>query len=500
MKKILLLLLVFVGGMARESEAQVGTSCANPYIIYPATSCSNTCGAQYCGNMQCPTGDCGSYVTMSGSSGGLNPACTPDNETTQNVMWLRVTATGSSFTIDNGKPYVGSGAAAANTKDYVVYSGTCGSLTQIGCYTLGGSSSATITGLIAGQVYYIMASPANTNTTANAISTCITSTTGYAAPGNTCAGALSLSTNVTYTYNNAGATANGPICSGSVENNVWYQWCAPSNWPSGQTAYVSVYNQVCNSSLGLQLSVWNTNTTCPSSSANANVICQNPGTLTQYYYQWTPVANQCYYVTIDGYAGSACQYNITVGSIIALPIELISFNAKNKTDDVLLTWTTATEINNSYFTLEKSKDGNRFTPFQQVEGAGNSSTVKNYSALDPYPYPGINYYRLKQTDYDGTFSYSEVIAIQRKSDARSLVATPQAAAGKVDIRYFSPATGTAMLRINDATGKLMYSMPVEVAEGLNTYKIDKTFLTPGVFVLSLEGEQDLQTTRFLIAE
>lgn len=493
MKKILLLFLLF----PFLAIGQTGSSCANPYYIYPATSCSNNCGAQLCGNMQCPTGDCSSYVNAAGSSGGLNPACTSDNETTQNVIWLAVTATSTSFTINNGSPYVGGGAAAANTRDYVVYSGTCASLTQRSCATVAGNSSSTVTGLTAGQVYYIMVSPSSLNTTANATNVCITSGVGYVAPGNTCATAVSLSTNVTYTYNNAGATANGPICSGSVENDVWYQWCAPSNWPAGQIAYVSVYNQVCNTTQGLQLSVWNTNTTCPTSSANATVVCQNPGTLTQYYYQWTAVANQCYIITLDGFAGTACQYNITVGSIIVLPIELLIFDSKLVENGVKLFWSTASEVNNDFFTLEKSTDGFDFHEIGFVRGSGNTTELKNYSFIDDNPSQGLSFYRLKQTDYDGVFTYSDIIPVKFTFNDKLFTVQPNPAKEKTEISYFSNGVNSSNIKFTDMQGRTRKEIERDDKEGLNKFNVDISNFAKGMYFITLDNGTDHLKIRFI---
>lgn len=494
MKKLLVLLAFMLPVLG---FAQTGSSCAHPYYIYPATSCNNNSGAQYAGGMQCPTGDCSAYVTAAGSSGGLNPSCTTDNETTQNVVWLAVTATSTSFTINNGSPYVGGGAAASNARDYVVYSGTCGSLTQIYCSTIAANSSGTVTGLTAGQMYYVMVSPASTNTTANATNVCITSGVGYMAPGNTCATYQSLTTNVTYTYTNAGATANGPICSGSVENDVWYRWCAPSTWTTGQQAYLSVYDQVCNSTLGLQLSVWNTNTTCPTLASNPNVVCQNPGTLTQYYYQWTAVANQCYYITLDGFAGTACRYNITVGSLIVLPIELLSFDANIVAKGVNLKWVTATETNNDYFTLERSVDGFDFSEIGKVQGSGNSTELKNYNFVDEEPVQGISYYRLKQTDFDGLFTYTDILPVRFSFNNKLFSVQPNPSKEKTDITYYANGRNTSTIRIYDMLGNIRKEIEKDDVQGINKVHVDVSNFAKGMYFITLENGTDNLKLRFI---
>lgn len=97
-----------------------------------------------------------------------------------------------------------------------------------------------------------------------------------------------------------------------------------------------------------------------------------------------------------------------------LPIELISFTIKSAGVFVLLEWTTASEINNNYFTLERSVDGNNFKTISTISGAGNSNTFLHYSEVDYEPQIGTSYYRLKQTDFNGDFAYSGIVVFERK--------------------------------------------------------------------------------------
>lgn len=100
-----------------------------------------------------------------------------------------------------------------------------------------------------------------------------------------------------------------------------------------------------------------------------------------------------------------------LNSTAALPIELISFSAEHRNEVVELNWTTASESNNNFFTVERSSDGINFEPIAFVNGAGNSNQVLNYSAIDPDPLNGTSYYRLKQTDFDNNYSLSEIKAV-----------------------------------------------------------------------------------------
>ncbi len=95
---------------------------------------------------------------------------------------------------------------------------------------------------------------------------------------------------------------------------------------------------------------------------------------------------------------------------LILPIELISLTANCSDGSVKVDWATASEINNDYFTLERSADGVNFEELTIVSGAGNSNNIVSYSWLDDNPTSDIAYYRLKQTDFNGAFSYSEIIS------------------------------------------------------------------------------------------
>jgi len=81
-----------------------------------------------------------------------------------------------------------------------------------------------------------------------------------------------------------------------------------------------------------------------------------------------------------------------------------------------LKWTTASQINNDYFTIEKTRDGINFEIVEKVSGAGNSSSTMYYTGKDSHPYEGQSYYRLKQTDYNGACTYSDLVAVKFKSN------------------------------------------------------------------------------------
>lgn len=130
-----------------------------------------------------------------------------------------------------------------------------------------------------------------------------------------------------------------------------------------------------------------------------------------------------------------------------LPIELISFDAIMNEKNVDITWTTASEINNDYYTIEKSKDGIHFETLSVIDAAGNSSFLINYKDIDANPFDGISYYRLKQTDLNGTFTYSKIVAVNYSLSDDGLSIFPNPTDGEININI-KDLEGKEVLVIN----------------------------------------------------
>ncbi|MFN6038391.1 MAG: hypothetical protein ACK452_07980, partial [Bacteroidota bacterium] len=134
----------------------------------------------------------------------------------------------------------------------------------------------------------------------------------------------------------------------------------------------------------------------------------------------------CAYYNLTGPTRPANQYvsisNIVLNntascSVSPLPIELGKFTASRISNKVNLKWNTLTEINNDYFTIERSIDGIKYEELSKIKGAGNSYSELQYETMDENPFTGITYYRLKQTDYNHDFNYFEPIIVEvEKSD------------------------------------------------------------------------------------
>lgn len=118
----------------------------------------------------------------------------------------------------------------------------------------------------------------------------------------------------------------------------------------------------------------------------------------------------------------------TIGTInitqTPLPIELESFSGVMVNGDAHLKWITASELNNHFFTIERSLNGKTFTAVGEERGAGTSKVRKTYQYKDTFPPYGRLYYRLKQTDFDGANSYSDIITLDNKAEGIKLIAMP----------------------------------------------------------------------------
>jgi hypothetical protein len=200
---------------------------------------------------------------------------------------------------------------------------------------------------------------------------------------------------------------------------------------------------------------------------------------------------------IDGNARHATTpYMGAYEALVALPIKLLNFTAKAVAKLVEIRWTTVTEINNDYFTVERSADGIKFKSIAVKKGAGNSSSRLNYMDTDIRPLKGVSYYRLKQTDFDGKFSYSHIVAV-KFSELNELKVSPNPTEHDVNLSFFSPGSNHYTFKIFDDKGSLVKSESYITAEGMNTLTVDLSRLNRGLYFIFLSSTEGLLKARIV---
>lgn len=129
-------------------------------------------------------------------------------------------------------------------------------------------------------------------------------------------------------------------------------------------------------------------------------------------FHWQPIIDQQREIYTSGeIAAGESLYLWVRDNSSSLPVQLLNFNAIPMNQEVVLKWKTASELNNDFFTIQRSRDGINWNNIKFLDGAGNSSDLIEYSSIDKAPLLGISYYRLKQTDFDGQSDYSQIVSV-----------------------------------------------------------------------------------------
>lgn len=187
----------------------------------------------------------------------------------------------------------------------------------------------------------------------------------------------------------------------------------------------------------------------------------------------------------------------TIGSgagINPLPIQLISFEAEAAGDAVQLTWSTASEINNDYFTLERSRDGINFQRVTTVTGAGNSNIRLDYRYTDKTPHAGTSYYRLTQTDFNGDFEQFPLRSVYIEAQTTGFDLYPNPSQGQVHVRLSGDET-SGTLRVITAEGRVMHTAQLNDVN----HRADLTSLPPGIYIVLVETDVRAFSKKLVIA-
>ena len=187
-----------------------------------------------------------------------------------------------------------------------------------------------------------------------------------------------------------------------------------------------------------------------------------------------------------------------------LPIELVSFEANLNEDKVDIKWVTATEINNDYFTVERSDDAKTWEEVIVTAGAGNSNQVLEYFEVDYEPLTDISYYRLKQTDYNGQFSYSNIVPVKYVIDMPgdgtiSLYPSPASVGETVHIEFKNIFESELLVVLRDVQGKEFYSkVVIDIEDGKLIGVPIESNIPAGVYLITATSENQMYSQKLII--
>ncbi len=193
---------------------------------------------------------------------------------------------------------------------------------------------------------------------------------------------------------------------------------------------------------------------------------------------------------------------LTLGSIDEdvnklLPVEITRFSAQSNQNKVFLDWVTSSETNSSHFEIQKSKNGEDFEPLATILAQGESTSSNNYQTIDVDPFEGLNYYRLKQYDNDGTFEYSYIVAvIMEVYEAPMLYPNPVRDRFKVSGGIYSDRTTT--VEIFDQNGQRLYLGELPMLEGNMEMNVNQLNIErPGTYFLRFQNSSGTHLLRFI---
>ncbi len=157
---------------------------------------------------------------------------------------------------------------------------------------------------------------------------------------------------------------------------------------------------------------------------------------------------------------------------VTLPIELISFDASANKNQVDLTWATASEKNNDFFTIERTVDGIDFEEIGKVAGQGNSSIKNEYTFSDTRPKNGVSYYRLKQTDYNGESEYFEVKSVNILKGIFVSNVYPNPAVMNRTTVFIEKTKDVVTLNVRNVLGQLISSKDIDATSNDVTVEVE----------------------------
>ncbi len=434
------------------------------------------------------------------------------------TMWYSFTATNDS-TVLNSIATAGSGYFLRVFGPAPACQPSCASAVYSAQQTGDPGEHILITGLVPGQVYYIQIDAADPNGPGqSALVLCINVNNPVAA--GLSSGALLLDACGTAFSN---STNNGAWQSGSGLSFANFDGVAGDDMPFvGNNTSWSTFCSLTNGTWQITVSgVTNCTLSAPNQGVQGSVFTGTTADLNNMGNSQNPIppggswtspvitvnAGECAYLAIDGFAGDACDYTVTLtnltGGCIVLPVEMLSFVASISDEAVQLKWVTATEQNNDYFVLEKSQDGSIFSFVDVIDGAGNSNQQLTYSYEDVHQFSGTFYYRLRQVDYDGNSRISAMAKIVRQESVfTDLVISPNPIdSDQYPTLLLSGIEGdTYDVILTDISGKILSSEKFTLEHDGNFQHTLSANVAKGIYLVTVIDQYQKSISRKLVVE
>lgn len=380
-----------------------------------------------------------------------------------------------------------------------IYRGACTSLTLMACSDIGNNvDEVAVVPTTIGQTYYVAIIRTNNNSNNSMTGDiCISSTVNH----QNCIGTTQICSNSSFSGNSSGSgtqelTSSNKGCLTTEHQSSWYIFQAQS------TGSISLS---ITTNVDYDFAIWGPNVGCTSlgtpvrcsyaagggnTGLGSNATDLSEGSDGN---RWVaPLAvtsGQTYIMLIDNFTSNSTPFTIDFNGTTAslncstLPIELVSFEGIHNPFYNLITWRTAAEINNDYFTLEKSPDAIHWTELSIINGAGNSIQPINYEFKDRAVDDQLVYYRLKQTDFDGYYKYSPVISVEAQAtDVYMTELMPNPTEEAVSFEFYTAVNGTLNIQLIDHMGKVAEERKELLTQGKNSITIQTNELLNGIYI------------------
>ncbi len=174
--------------------------------------------------------------------------------------------------------------------------------------------------------------------------------------------------------------------------------------------------------------------------------------------------------------------SVTLSFSSVLPVELVKFEARLSKSTVNLDWQTTSEHNNDGFDIQRTVDGGKWHDLAFLPGHGTSLEEHSYTYTDERPLPGMNYYRLQQMDFDGSFEYSPTVSVEMEWEGGGISIFPNPASGTVTLALETDYTGEAIFTLYNLFGSQMKTQSLTLEGSPLRTEVDLTGLPDGVYL------------------